>query len=130
MLNHDSFLGFVEGLEDCHDVVPFRVGGDFMVLTAPNGTSETPSVLSCRWAHLNTLLSLLIDPSFFLHHTQIDRLWWLWQQADRDRRLHAYQGSPEHPASPNDALPYEPLSADMAVWDVLSTETEILCYRY
>lgn len=29
------------------------------------------------------------DPLFFLHHTNLDRLWWDWQQADPDARTYA-----------------------------------------
>lgn len=29
------------------------------------------------------------DPLFFLHHTNVDRLWWNWQQVDPDNRTYA-----------------------------------------
>ncbi|KAL1857109.1 hypothetical protein Daus18300_010452 [Diaporthe australafricana] len=29
------------------------------------------------------------DPLFFLHHTNLDRLWWNWQQVDADARTNA-----------------------------------------
>lgn len=29
------------------------------------------------------------DPLFYLHHAQIDRVWWIWQQLDRKTRLGA-----------------------------------------
>lgn len=29
------------------------------------------------------------DPLFFLHHTNLDRLWWNWQQVDPDTRTYA-----------------------------------------
>jgi len=70
------------------------------------------------------------DPLFFLHHTQLDRIWWMWQQKDKERRLHAYHDSAEDPASADDVLPYEPLSANITVRDILDTETSMLCYRY
>lgn len=28
------------------------------------------------------------EPLFFLHHTNLDRLWWNWQQADPDTRTY------------------------------------------
>ena len=27
------------------------------------------------------------DPAFWLHHSMIDRVWWIWQMQDLDRRL-------------------------------------------
>ncbi|KAH8668672.1 hypothetical protein BX600DRAFT_510745 [Xylariales sp. PMI_506] len=107
VLNHDDFHEFIMALESGpHDAIPNGVGGDFLILTAPN------------------------DPIFFLHHTQLDRIWWIWQQKDKERRLRAYHGSVKHPASPEDVLPYEPLSANITVADILDTETAMLCYRY
>lgn len=82
------------------------------------------------------------DPVFYLHHTQIDRLWWIWQQKDPEQRLYEYHGpnlSQGHKhadsvggstASLNDVLPYEPLSRNITVRDIMSTETQRLCYRY
>lgn len=29
------------------------------------------------------------DPLFFLHHTNLDRLWWDWQRVDPDARTYA-----------------------------------------
>lgn len=28
------------------------------------------------------------DPAFYLHHSMIDRVWWLWQTADPSQRIH------------------------------------------
>lgn len=33
------------------------------------------------------------DPTFFLHHAQIDRLWALWQNADLPARQYALSGT-------------------------------------
>lgn len=33
------------------------------------------------------------DPTFFLHHAQIDRLWALWQNADVPTRQYALSGT-------------------------------------
>ncbi|KAN0084716.1 hypothetical protein V8E54_001183 [Elaphomyces granulatus] len=33
------------------------------------------------------------DPAFFLHHGMIDKVWWMWQNLDRDNRLNAISGT-------------------------------------
>ncbi|KAK2738809.1 hypothetical protein FQN55_000447, partial [Onygenales sp. PD_40] len=33
------------------------------------------------------------DPAFYLHHGQIDRVWWIWQNQDPETRLHAVAGT-------------------------------------
>jgi hypothetical protein len=42
LLSQETFPRFFWGLEDSHDVIPFGVGGDFRVFTAPNGTFPPP----------------------------------------------------------------------------------------
>ncbi|TKA52283.1 hypothetical protein B0A55_13183, partial [Friedmanniomyces simplex] len=56
---YESFVALMESR--VHDAIPFGIGGDFETFTAP------------------------YDPLFFLHHTQLDRLWWLWQQRQPDK---------------------------------------------
>ena len=67
------------------------------------------------------------DPVFFLHHTQVDRLWWLWQQEDPTNRLNAYGGGS---ARLQDVMPMADLAADRLVADFMSTQTADLCYTY
>src|SRR6266536_5037090 len=33
------------------------------------------------------------DPAFWLHHAQIDRTWWIWQNQDIQTRLNAISGT-------------------------------------
>lgn len=39
------------------------------------------------------------DPVFFLHHANVDRLWWQWQQANLTARLTDMSGQVVPPAS-------------------------------
>jgi len=76
-----------------------------------------------------------IDPLFFLHHTQLDWLWWQWQRDGAQRgRWEEYNGpSRAHsdvPASLNDVLPMKGLAKDIRVRDILSTQSDLLCYEY
>ena len=85
------------------------------------------------------------DPIFFLHHTNIDRLWWRFQTSSPSRKLE-YNGrkyrfnwsNPNDPlnavvASAQDNLPMAGLAPDILVQDVMQTEGGLngeLCYKY
>lgn len=79
-----------------------------------------------------------IDPVFFVHHTQIDRLWWLWQQRDPETRNDEFFGPfglddssvVVSGASLTDAIIMLGLAEDRVVSKLMKTESEILCYRY
>ncbi|OOF98338.1 hypothetical protein ASPCADRAFT_395107 [Aspergillus carbonarius ITEM 5010] len=90
-------LDFVLSIEDGpHLSIPRTVHGDFSTITAP------------------------ADPVFFLHHTQLDRLWSMWQHAH-----------PQSSAVPTDDLiEVGGLGPDILATDVMHTESGLLCYRY
>ncbi|KAK4442953.1 hypothetical protein QBC34DRAFT_443795 [Podospora aff. communis PSN243] len=80
------------------------------------------------------------DPIFFLHHTMVDRLWWVWQQED-ESRIKAYEGfhrlppgAPEGeegtPVTLKDILPMGDLADDGIVEDYMDTRSAHLCYEY
>lgn len=82
---------------------------------------------------------LSIDPVFFLHHAQVDRLWWLWQNRDFDGRSKEYFRPSEnflekHPQNSEshsmDVLPMGGLVKNGKVADYLSTLGGHLCYTY
>ena len=78
-------------------------------------------------------LSNLLDPIFYLHLTNVDRIWWKWQKRhetidklspqsleitvslDDPLEFISYPGMPDHP---------------LRVKDVLKTESDLLCYNY
>ena len=77
------------------------------------------------------------DPAFFLHHAQIDRTWWIWQNQDLAARQNAISGTitlNNDPPSRNGTL------EDWLEMGILGTGTEIknvmfstggpLCYIY
>lgn len=74
------------------------------------------------------------DPVFFLHHTQLDRLWWTWQTRDPEPRMWQYRGRAgnysSETASLDDILPMGGLAPDIPVSDIIKTEGDTLCYRY
>ena len=74
------------------------------------------------------------DPIFFLHHAQLDRLWWRWQQENLTIRLKDYSGkhmfNSTGEASLSDALMFAGFTEDKTVLDVMDTQGDLLCYRY
>jgi tyrosinase len=82
------------------------------------------------------------DPVFFMHHTYIDRVWWLWQKLDPINRLYDISGP-----SVNESANAEPiggwqnttlhyvLSSDeilpnVTVGEVMNPQSGYLCYGY
>ncbi|KAH8645967.1 hypothetical protein BGZ60DRAFT_392289 [Tricladium varicosporioides] len=113
VLQANDYFDFLTQLEGSADNdIPLGMGGDWVPASAPN------------------------DPLFFLHHTQVDRLWWMWQQVDHGRRVMQYTGPLDHdlmsPApipSLDDVLPL-PLGDGTKIRDLMSTESDLFCYRY
>lgn len=111
VVDETDFFNFTLHVEDVsHLTVPFLVHGDFRRITAPN------------------------DPVFFLHHSQIDRLWWSWQKYSGDRFLQ-YNGPAQLDGDEEgvltDLLEYGGyLPFDPSVGDLMDTEGDLLCYRY
>lgn len=74
------------------------------------------------------------DPVFFLHHGQLDRLWWMWQAEDPENRVRKLSGNKGAGGTGDDelsrVLDFGGLAPGVAVEQILSTEAEILCYVY
>ncbi|KAF4345525.1 Tyrosinase [Fusarium beomiforme] len=98
-----------------HGAIHSAIGGDMVPNTSPN------------------------DPIFFLHHTQIDRLWALWQGQDPDKRYtdfsgiktqNQFDGTTPPSASLSDTLLMMGLADDLTVKDLMTTQSPLLCYTY
>ena len=108
-------------------------------------------VISTGWQHpmvwasslrkvsrVNTIYAS--DPVFYLHHTQVDRLWWLWQQQDLEARINQYEGPKNNmrifknmtqvEASLEDIVEMGGFADDILVRDLMSTQSDLLCYSY
>jgi len=74
------------------------------------------------------------DPLFYMHHTNLDRIWWRWQQASPEH-LYDFSGSESiTPPYGNVTLSY-PLNMGstgptLPVRDVMDTRKEPSCYVY
>ena len=102
LMDDDDYATFEAELERrAHYFLSHSVRGDLSRFTGPNGACFLSTLLS------PTLQSIALDdttkklantgaypsdPVFFLHHTNLDRLWAQWQQRDTAHRLHAYNG--------------------------------------
>lgn len=111
VLSLPDYESFVTKMESrVHDAIPYGISGDFETFTAP------------------------YDPLFFLHHTQLDRLWWLWQQRQPDLGLEAYGGHKERHsiemASLDDEINMGPLASNVKVREMMNIHSEKLQYDY
>ncbi|KAM7186055.1 tyrosinase-like protein [Rhypophila sp. PSN 637] len=76
------------------------------------------------------------DPLFYLHHAQIDRVYWIWQMQDFKNRqgVAGTQTLLDMPPSPNttvnDLLNVAPLGESVKIKDVMNTVGGPLCYVY
>lgn len=85
------------------------------------------------------------DPTFYLHHNYIDRLWWQWQQADGANRLYAIGGNtvnetlnayqaPTDGVWPTTTLDYvlsmNDIIPNVTVESVMNAQGGYLCYEY
>ncbi|KAH8817799.1 monooxygenase [Flagelloscypha sp. PMI_526] len=113
------FSKFTFDLENgAHASVHLSVGGDMVPEWSPN------------------------DPVFFLHHGNIDRIWWMFQQSSPSRATE-FNGSRKpynpfdpvgDPASIDDLLPmYAGFASEVAISEVMQTQGGLdgeLCYTY
>nr|ATU82297.1 tyrosinase [Macrocybe gigantea] len=75
------------------------------------------------------------DPLFYLHHANLDRIWWLWQQEDASKRLYQISGrSTVEPPYKNVTLDFPLDMVDEAevlrIKDVMDIRRRPLCYEY
>ena len=81
----------------------------------------------------NMALIMCLDPVFFLHHAQLDRIWWRWQAIRPARKLE-YEGAASHGsekmADVTDELDMGVLAPMIPVSDVLDAASGTLCYTY
>lgn len=121
----ETYSGALEG--GPHGIIHSALGGEMNPTTSPNG--ELCLIFGSSWLTAP-------EPLFFLHHAQVDRLWWKWQQESLAEREFDFAGTAAHrntsettAASLDDLLFMGGLDDDLRVGDVMST-TSRLCYNY
>ncbi|KAK5637030.1 hypothetical protein RRF57_012742 [Xylaria bambusicola] len=78
-----------------------------------------------------------LDPTFFLHHGQIDRLWTMWQAQDPATRRYAYNGTntymnqPDAPEVTNSTtIDFGVLGEKVTLGEVADPMAGRYCYQY
>jgi tyrosinase len=77
------------------------------------------------------------DPVFWLHHAQIDRIWWIWQNQDIKKRINAIAGTitinnmpPSRDGTLQDVIDLGVVGQPKKIADVTSTTEGPFCYIY
>ncbi|RYP77635.1 hypothetical protein DL771_001003 [Monosporascus sp. 5C6A] len=77
------------------------------------------------------------DPIFYLHHCNVDRLWWQWQTADIAARQTEYGGNRYQDDVATDATLYDDVpmvsgfvDESLVVSDIMWTQSGPFCYTY
>ncbi|KAH7334421.1 hypothetical protein B0J17DRAFT_720827 [Rhizoctonia solani] len=111
IMQYDNYVDFWNNTERLpHDNLHRTISGDMRRQYSPN------------------------EPLFFLHHTQIDRLWTIWQGRN-ETRLHDYAGNTvqngtANTASLDDKLFTLGFAPEEDVEDYMDTLSNGLCYTY
>lgn len=77
------------------------------------------------------------DPAFWLHHAQIDRVWWIWQNQNLPERQNAISGTitlsnvpPSRNGTLDDLLDLGVLGDVRTIGEVMDTTGGPFCYIY
>jgi tyrosinase len=76
------------------------------------------------------------EPLFYLHHAQVDHVYWQWQQKNPAVRLHEVGGKTirNDATSPNVTADFKvnlgAIAPSIPISDLLDTEGGVLCYTY
>ncbi|KAF9534127.1 hypothetical protein CPB83DRAFT_843721 [Crepidotus variabilis] len=126
VLNATDFWQFetmIDGLDDpqfrsIHNSVHYMIGGDGQSFNFLDGTP---------WGGKQVFGAN--DPLFFLHHANVDHVWWEWQNKQKAYQ-YDFRGGEGAPDNNCDYLPLNTLGPDVPVGLALKTEWYPQCYTY
>lgn len=129
IMKTDDYNEFNFAMEVLHTWLPKAVIGDFATLSATNGSYQISVLLE--------FFANSVDPLFYPHLANIDRLWWKWQKKDSQKNLMKYGGpavlNTELPSSLDDPMPFPTfpgMPRTLQAKHLMKTESELFCYRY
>ncbi|QRV75681.1 tyrosinase [Ceratobasidium sp. AG-Ba] len=135
--NFTAFQYSMEKLLGMHGSVHVIVGGD-LAGSCPKGSSNT-SVCPVEGAPTFSAN----EPMFHMHHGNIDRLWWLWQEKNQLNKQAFRGGSVQNISNldqfpngqppwlnKNSIIPAAGMYKEYSITDVMDTRKWPLCYVY
>ncbi|KAB5589296.1 hypothetical protein CTheo_7266 [Ceratobasidium theobromae] len=134
--NFTSFQYYMEKGDGMHSAVHGITGGDLAGL-CPRGSNSS----TCPFEGTPTFSPN--EPMFQLHHGNVDRLWWLWQEKSLLNKFAFHGGSVQNFSDlvqfPNggapwlnttDLIPTAGMFTSVSIGDILDTRSPPLCYIY
>lgn len=134
--NFTAFQYYMEQFIGMHGMVHGIVGGD-LAGHCPHGSNSS----NCPFEGAPTFSAN--EPMFHLHHGNVDRLWWLWQEKNLINKYSFRGGSVQNTSAldqyPNgmppylkksDIIPTAGMYKPVSIEDVLDTRSPPLCYIY
>jgi len=101
-----------------------------------NNYNSSPGGELCRFRcyFLHSLTLYDLDPLFFLHHANLDRVWWMWQNK-LPYRLYEISGrstliAPFHNVTLDSPLQMGTLGPTVPIRDIMDLWKEPNCYTY
>ncbi|CAE6417106.1 unnamed protein product [Rhizoctonia solani] len=135
--NFTAFQEYMEKIVGMHSAVHGILGGDLAGL-CPKGSSNT-SVCPTEGAPTFSAN----EPMFHMHHGNVDRLWWLWQEKSEINKAAFHGGSVQNmsalAAYPNGQTPWlnktsliptAGMYESYSIEQVMDTRSWPLCYVY
>lgn len=131
-----KFQYYMEQAQSMHTSIHMILGGDLGGLCPAGATTA-----ECPFSGAPTISPN--EPMFFLHHGNIDRLWWIWQKLNPKNQAAFAGGSVQNftrpDLFPNGQAPWMSTSTpiptagmyqSVTIGDVLDTTGNTLCYIY
>lgn len=122
---HDFYLHLYNNL---HNVLPNGIRGDFYSFTAQYGRNSPVTALQSRTCVIYLFAGA--DPISFIHHSQLDRLWFHWQQQHMDTEPMDYYEADVDSSDDGEMIRLAGLGDDVQVLQVIDTQGGGMCYRY